>query len=847
MPSKRARILIVDDVHENLHALVSILRDEYAIVAATDGMKALALARRTPQPDLILLDVKMPDMDGETVLQELKTNPITAGIPVIFVTALAHPNLTARGIELGVADYINKPVDPDLLRLRVRHQLELQRYRRQPMTAIELSASAPCAQQTATLLIVDDVPENIHELIAALNDEYRIVVANSGERALQMLNNGNIPELILLDIIMPDMDGYEVCRHVKSLDCCAGIPVIFVTVIDATEDKIKGFDVGAADFITKPFDIDEIRARIRTHLELTRLRHTLEELVEQRTLLLQQSEQRYRILADYSPNWEYWVSPSGEFLYVSPACEAIVGYAPEDFFADAKLMERLVHPEDRRLWHEHCEDITRRDGSLQCIRVVARDGSERWIEHFCRPVVDGNGQHLGRRGSNRDITDRHQAEQRLDFFAHRDPLTGLPNRTLFNELLDHAVQQYEHNGSEFALLFLDLDNFKQINESLGHTVGDLLLSEVGRRLQVLLPGVEAMARIGADEFTVIIETKRLHGGVDLVAKRLIDRLSEPLKLDNEEIYCGVSIGIALYPADGQTGERLLSHADAALNQAKSQGKNLIQFFSPEMTSRAKHRLTLQAELRRAIETDELLLHYQPQTDLRAGHLVGLEALVRWQHPHRGMISPGQFIPIAEESGLVVQLGDWVLRTACRQLKHWQDAGLTPIRTAVNVSAIQLSRGDLTESIKIVLQETQISPELLELEITESCLMTNREKALRTLAELRMLGIRLSIDDFGTGYSSMAYLQQLEVQKLKIDMSFIRDVTTNPANAAIVRAIIALGHSLGLAIIAEGVETNEQAKYLRDRGCDAIQGFLISRPLPVAAITKLLHTPLPFEI
>lgn len=716
-PDDRPRILIVDDVHENLHALMNILRADYAIAAATNGEKALELAQRQPRPNLILLDIKMPGMDGYSVLSELKINPVTADIPVIFVTALAEAADEARGLKLGVADYITKPVNPDLLRVRVRTQLELQRCRKNPVM-FDVVANAE-AERSYSLLVVDDVPENIHELLETLKDHYRIQVANSGAKALEIVHGLAPPDLVLLDVVMPGMDGYEVCRRIKATPAGNRIPVIFVTVIDAVREKVKGFELGAADYITKPFDIDEVRARVRTHLELARLRRFLENVVAQRTALLEVSEEKYRVL------------------------------------------------------------------------------------------------------------------------AHRDPLTALPNRMLFAELLAHAIQQAERNQNEFALLFLDLDHFKTINESLGHSRGDQLLIEVSQRLRRLLPENDVIARTGGDEFDIILKRREGMPWVDLMAQRMIDVLAEPFVLDGHSVYIGASIGIALYPADGANAEILQSHADVALHQAKAQGRGIMCFFSAEMSDRARMRLTLEADLRHAIDHQELCLHYQPQVDLVSGRLVGLEALVRWRHPRRGTISPGEFIPLAEESGLVVRLGDWVLREACRQIGQWRDAGLAPDQTAVNVSAVQLNRGRLVDSVKEALEESGVAPERLELEITESCVMVDRDQSFKSLAELKALGVRLSIDDFGTGYSSLAYLQQLEVHKLKVDISFVRDMMTNHGNASIVKAIIALGHSLGLEIIAEGVEHPDQARYLRALQCDVIQGYLVGRPLPADEMTRFL--------
>ena len=835
LATDRPRILIVDDVNENLHALMNILRNEYAIVAATSGEKALELAQRLPRPNLILLDIKMPGMDGYSVLSHLKANPDTANIPVIFVTALSEAADEARGLTLGVADYITKPVNPDLLHLRVRIQLELQRHRKNPVSFDTTQRADP--DHPASLLVVDDVPENIHELLEALKDDYRIRVANSGAKAIELVQGATPPDLVLLDIVMPGMDGYEVCRRIKATPAGNRIPVIFVTVVDTTQQKVKGFDLGGADYITKPFDIDEVRARIRTHLELARLRRFLEQLVAQRTALLNKSEEKYRVLADYSPNWEYWVAPDGSFLYVSPACTDVSGFASEDFFADAGLMEKIIHPDDLDAWKQQGPAAANKNLTPLIFRIRAKDGSERWLEHVCKPVVDSEGKNLGQRGSHRDITERRYAEDRLDFFINRDPLTGLPNRTLFHELLGHTLQRAERDQTQFALLFIDLDNFKTINESLGHRLGDQLLIDAGKRLKELLHDSDAIARIGGDEFNVILKYGEGMPWIDLVAQRMIDVLARPFELDGNSVYVGASIGIALYPIDGKDGETLQSNADAALHQAKAHGRGILRFFSSEMTTRARQRLTLEADLRRAVERGELRLHYQPQVDLISGEIVGFEALVRWQHPLHGLIPPGEFIPLAEESGCVVPLGDWVLLTACRQLKQWSNAGQRPRVMAVNVSAVQLSRGQLSESVKAALQETGIPPEQLELEITESSVMLDRDQSFKTLAEIKALGVRLSIDDFGTGYSSLAYLQQMKVNKLKVDMAFVRDMTTNSGNASIVKAVIALGHSLGLEVIAEGVESPGQARYLRSLQCDVMQGYLISKPLPANEMTS----------
>jgi diguanylate cyclase (GGDEF)-like protein/PAS domain S-box-containing protein len=835
----RPRILIVDDVHENLHALMNILRDDYAIIAATSGAKALEMAHRHPKPNLILLDIKMPDMDGYSVLEQLKANPATANIPVIFVTALSDAAIEARGIQLGAADYIAKPVNPDLLKLRIRAQLELQRVRCSPFSfdfERQVALNRP-----PTLLVVDDVPENIHELIGALQNDYRIQVANSGLKALDMLKEGAQPDLILLDVVMPNMNGYEVCRRIKARQDGHDIPVIFVSVVGQTSGKLIGFEVGGADYITKPFDIDEVRARVRTHLELSRLRRYLEELVAQRTRLLEESQAKYRILADYSPNWEYWTAPDGAYLYVSPACLDVSGHAPSEFFADPTLMERIVLPEDLDAWKAHCASTDPGQPDSLTLRIRAKDGRERWIEHIRKPVYDDLGKYQGTRGSLADITDRRAAEQQVRYLTHRDPLTGLPNRLLCADLMRQAVHDAARGAGQFALLHLDLDDFKTVNDSLGHSQGDKLLMAVARRLQERLPAGGVLARVGGDEFNILADCGAGQPAIDMVARHLIDCLAEPFTLDGGQVYVGASIGAALYPADAEDVEGLLACADAALHQGKAQGRNTLRFFSPEMTRRARERLALEADLRRALEHGEVVPYYQPQVDLATGRVVGVEALARWRHPERGMIPPGQFIPLAEESGLIARLGEHMLRAVCARIRAWNDAGLAPRRTAVNISAVQLGDGRLAEVTRAAIADAGIAPEQLELEITESFLMVDGVEARQTLDALKSLGVRLAIDDFGTGYSSLAYLQRLDAGKLKIDQSFVRDMARDAGADAIVKAVIALGHSLGREIVAEGVETDAQADALRALGCDVMQGYLVSHPLPEEDMTRFMTT------
>ncbi len=435
-----------------------------------------------------------------------------------------------------------------------------------------------------------------------------------------------------------------------------------------------------------------------------------------------------------------------------------------------------------------------------------------------------------RRRVRRMLTES-RAERHVNHLAYHDALTDLPNRRLFADQLEQRTDLARRKGQPLALLFLDLDRFKLVNDSLGHEMGDLLIQSVAQRLSGAVRKSDIVGRLGGDEFTVIVEGVTSAQDAALIAQKLIDTLSEPFTLDSREIFVTASVGIALYPFDGDQSGTLLKNADTAMYRAKERGRNGYQFYTAEMSARAMERLALENNLRRALERDELLLHYQPQVRLDSGDLIGLEALVRWNHPDLGLVPPGEFIPLAEETGLIVPVGEWVLRQACRQARAWREAGRETLRVAVNLSGRQLRQQNLVEVIRQILEESDLPPGGLELELTESSIMHKDKLTISTLWALHEMGIRLSIDDFGTGYSNLGYLKRFPIDTLKIDRSFVRDITADPDDAAITTAIIAMAHNLKIDVVAEGVETEEQKAFLRERGCDAIQGFLIGRPMP----------------
>ncbi len=483
-------------------------------------------------------------------------------------------------------------------------------------------------------------------------------------------------------------------------------------------------------------------------------------------------------------------------------------------------------------------------------RIFRSNGSECIVQQEIEASFDEMGKGIRILGTVQDITERKQTEQRIRYLAFYDNVTDLPNRTFLKEHLNHTLARARRDQRISAILFLDLDRFKRINDTLGHSTGDALLQEVARRLSSCVrecdyvavqnsistgkegenDGEHTVARLGGDEFVIVLE--RLHHAIDaaVVARRVNDALAKPICLGSNEVYVTTSIGISIFPQDGRDAETLLKHADAAMYHAKARGRNRYKFFATSMNADVLKRLSLEANLRNSLENGDFLLHYQPKISIQSGQIIGMEALIRWVHPERGLVPPGEFIPIAEETGLIVHLGKWVLSTACSQAKAWQDAGLPAMRVSVNLSAVQFNQRDLHPMIMQTLNESGLAPHYLELELTESLIMENLDNSIKQLSELSDIGVHLSIDDFGTGYSSLSYLKRFPINSLKIDQCFVRDISENSDDAAIVKATIALGHILRLTVIAEGVEHESQLELLRVQGCDEIQGNLLSKPL-----------------
>jgi diguanylate cyclase (GGDEF)-like protein/PAS domain S-box-containing protein len=467
-------------------------------------------------------------------------------------------------------------------------------------------------------------------------------------------------------------------------------------------------------------------------------------------------------------------------------------------------------------------------------------GDVRWYAVSGEPMYDAEGNCTGYRGVGREITDRKRAEQELEQLAHYDKLTALPNRAMLQDRLAQALLRAKRADTLLAVMFLDLDRFKEVNDSLGHAVGDELLREVAQRLTGCVRATDTVARLGGDEFTILLEGVRNVEEIDRVATKILTAVTRPLRIGAHELYMSTSVGVTVYPLDDQDPDTLLKNADMAMYQAKQEGRNNVQYFSAEMAMRSGRKMDLTTRLRHAIERGEFTPHYQAVVDIATGRVRGMEALIRWHNAELGMVSPAQFIPIAEDTGLIVPIGEWMLRAVCRQMRAWRRAGCAPGYVAVNLSPRQFRQADLVDMVARVLREARVPPRELELEITESTIMHRTEEAIVNLRRLRRLGVRIAIDDFGTGYSSLAYLQRFPVHTLKVDQSFVRDIRSDKDQAAIVTAVIGLAKSLKLTALAEGVETREQLAFLKAHGCDLYQGYLHSRPAPAPEAEALLR-------
>jgi diguanylate cyclase (GGDEF)-like protein/PAS domain S-box-containing protein len=685
-----------------------------------------------------------------------------------------------------------------------------------------------------TILIVDDIPANLAIAVNYLEDNsFNVLVAQDGKEGLERAQLVK-PDLILLDVMMAGLDGFQTCRRLKSIESTRDIPVIFMTALNDTSDKVKAFAVGAVDYVSKPFQVGELLARIRTHLTL---RVMQEQLIAQNAKL-HVSELYYRRLFESAKDGIVLLDlASGNISDVNDSVVDMLGYT-RDHYVKKKFLDVLPF-----------RNIPACQAALANLQSGESVSFEHWVmesegkspvdvEFFGNVYwVDGT---MIAQCNLRDITARKQAETRIRHMALHDSLTGLANRTLLRDRLSQAISQASHNEEQVAVLLLDLDLFKHINDSLGHHIGDGVLQGVATRLRAALRESDIVARLGGDEFVVVLPVVSNRQQVEEVAQKLIGSLREPFYIESHEIHICGSIGIGRYPNDGDNAGALLRTADLAMYAAKATGHGQYKFFTAELSVVPQRRLLLEKDLFAACRREEFILHYQPLVAAKSRSITAVEALLRWNHPQHGMISPLEFIPMLEDLALIVGVGEWALKTACLQSVAWQMEGLPPVRMTVNVSPFQFYHGDLVKTVEKALLESQLDPGLLELELTETLRLDELEGTIHIMDRLKHLGVSLSLDDFGTGWSSLSYLRRFPLDRLKIDRAFMRGIATEPAAKALVSGIISLARSLGLASIAEGVETMEQLRFLEEEGCAEFQGFLYSPAVSASECGALMR-------
>jgi diguanylate cyclase (GGDEF)-like protein len=671
------------------------------------------------------------------------------------------------------------------------------------------------------VLVVDDDPGARMLAAASLRKAgFGTVEAADGNDGVSAFERFR-PDLILMDAVMPGMDGFAAIREIRNRPGGGRVPILMITGLDDLSSIKKAYEAGATDFAVKPVHWVILGHRVGYLLRSSRA-----------SLDLAGSEEKTRALLRAIPDRIFRIGADGTVLDLVAGQEHGAILSNHDW-TGRKLPEVL--PAEAAAEVLQNAEQARKTGEVRMFEFALATGPEpRSFEARIVSIPDGESLFIAR-----DMTDRKKAEERLAYMAYHDALTGLPNRVTFNERLVRDLARAKRRKEVVGVVLVDLDRFKQINDTLGHAAGDRLLVAVAERLQGAVRETDTVARMSGDEFCVILPDQSDEHVAIEAGHRIHNAFDSPFPFDGQETHVTASLGMSLFPFNGDTPEALVKNADIAMFRAKAQGRDALQVFSEEMSAAVEERARMEKGLRRANEKNEFLVYYQPEIDLRSGRIVGAEALVRWQTPDRGLVLPMTFIPLAEETGAIVPMSEWVLRTACAQAKAWQGQGYSPFRISVNVSARLFQQYDLTRAILDILGETGLGPESLELEITESVAMSNLESTLETLWKLNGFSIRVAMDDFGTGYSSLAYLKKFPIHHLKIDRAFIKEMDRNPEDQTIVKAILAMAHALNIEVIAEGVERVEQLDLLKSFGCGLAQGFFFSKPVPAAEFNRLL--------
>ncbi len=686
----------------------------------------------------------------------------------------------------------------------------------------------------AVLIVDDDLTSRFLAEEALAGMGFTVHTADDGEQALRVFHEVH-PEIILLDVIMPNMDGYTACEQIRQQEAGRHIPILMLTGLDDITSIDRAYEVGATDFITKPVNTSLLIHRIRY---IQRATHTADNLRLRETQLA--NAQRIARLG-------YWkLNLSDQSLHLSDEILTLLGYTDASSGFDFAAFLNVLHPEDRSSLEESLSEIIESGEDLNLdLRILHADGSLKNINLVAEKTSDSADKPI-LTGTMQDITEKIRSERQIRNLSYYDKVTGLPNRLMFKRQVARALSSAQRFHRMLSVVTLNLDHFKRVNETFGIAAGDILLKQVAARLvdtvrsndlvsftghQQLNELKTVVAHFGGDEFVLLLEDMHSAEDAAVVANRITRALGKEFDINQSGVCITASMGISVYPDDGKDADQLMKQSVAALYHSKDEGRQRYNFYTPNMNARAFERMSLESSLRKALEDDQFELYYQPKVSIDGSTVVGTEALLRWQHPEFGTVSPAKFIPIAEESGLIVPIGEWVIRRACQQIKQWQEKNMPRLRVAVNLSAQQFSENNLDTLLTMLLNETGIDASCLELEITETLMMADLQNTTLMLKKLTDLGLHISIDDFGTGYSSLSYLKKFPLHTLKIDQSFIRDLMNDPDDAAIVRAIISLAHNLRLNVIAEGVENIETLEFLQQQKCDEVQGYLYSPPLP----------------
>ncbi|MEO6353911.1 MAG: EAL domain-containing protein [Burkholderiaceae bacterium] len=865
-------ILIVDDTPANVAVLADYLEErDFQVVVAQDGEEGLKRAQLV-RPDLILLDVMMPGIDGFETCRRLKLAANSKDIPVIFMTALAETNDKVKGFEAGGVDYVTKPfrieevsarINTHLALRAMQTQLAAQNLQLQQEAAVRLQAQQDIqnlVQQQQTIL------DNAGVGIAFLKDRH-IVRCN---QAFAVMYGYRIDDLIGTSTcgLHASEDIYESCG--KDVYAVIGLGQVYsgdarykrrdgtLFWADVTVTALDRADLSKGA-ICVMHDIDQrkraelLRSEQGRVLEMvatgTALEQVLDSLMHLMESQLEGMMASILLLEDDGLHLRHGAAPSLPQAYLQAIDGIGIGPKAGSCGTAGHRREQVIVSDILQdpLWDDYRE-LAATYGLRSCWSTPIITHQYTLLGTFALyaqevrtpTLMESQLIEMATRIAGIAI-ERRNAEDRISHMAHHDALTGLPNRILLEDRLEQAMLYAQRYGRLVTVAFMDLDNFKLINDSLGHNTGDEILKTVADRMKSCMRATDTVVRLGGDEFVIILfDQPDQVEAITSTLQKIRETIAHVIDVGGQKLEVTCSMGLATYPNDGADIDTLLMNADAAMYRAKELGRNNWQFYTAEMNAKAHEKLTLQEGLRNAIAGGEFVLLYQPQVNLQSGQIFGVEALIRWQHPILGMISPARFIPLAEQSGLIVPIGDWVLRTACHQNKAWQDAGMPHITMSVNVSARQFREKSLVSRVAYALQESALEARYLELELTESLIMQDLQQAVATMQELQAMGVRLAIDDFGTGYSSLSALKSFPISRLKIDQSFVRDLPDNENDKAIAMAVISLGHQLNLKVIAEGVETERQLAFLRDNECDEMQGYYFSKPVSADAIAALFN-------